>query len=242
MNEETYLSFDRYLANEMPADERAAFELTLQSDTTLAEKLRIYQEVQEIVGPRYQRQEQEFDFRKNLASIGSEELVERTGRTVKMNWYIGAAAASIALICAFFFYTSFSTPEYSDYAHYEPLALVERGNEDASILKAQQAFNTRRYADAVEAINALLKHDDKNDALKIYKGISLLELNRVAEANSLFTEVSNSSSIYKDKALWMLALSALKQKDYKTCEAFLKKIPAGSPEHKQAQDLLDKLR
>jgi predicted Zn-dependent protease len=241
MNEEIYLSFDRYLANEMPADERAAFELNLKSDTALAEKLRIYQEVQEIVGPRYQRQEQEIAFRKNLALIGNEEFVEREGRTVKMNWYLGAAAASIALICAFFFYTSSSTPEYGDYAHYEPLTLVERGNEDASTLKAQQAFNTQQYAEAVEAISALLKHDNKNDALKIYKGISLLELDRVTEANSLFTEVSHSSSIYKDKALWMLALSALKQKDYKTCEDFLKKIPAGSPEHKQAQYLLDKL-
>jgi cytochrome c-type biogenesis protein CcmH/NrfG len=241
MNEEIYLSFDRYLAHEMPADERVAFELQLRSDTALAEKLRIYQEVQEIVGPRYQREEQEIAFRKNLALIGHEELVEKTGRTVKVNWYVWAVAASIALICAFFFYTSYSTPEYSDYAHYEPLALVERGNEDASILKAQQAFNTQQYAEAVEAINALLKQYDKNDALKIYKGISLLELDRVAEANSLFTEVSNSSSIYKDKALWMLALSALKQKDYKTSEDFLKKIPAGSSEYKQAQDLLDKL-
>ena len=241
MNEEIYLSFDRYLANEMPAEERAAFELKLKSDTALTEKLRIYQEVQEIVGPRYQRAEQEIAFRKNLALIGNEELVEKTGRTVTMNWYVWAAAASIALICAFLFYTSSSTPEYSAYAHYEPLALAERGNEDATILKAQQAFNTQRYAEAVEAINALLEHDDENDGLKIYKGISLLELDRVTEANSLFAEVSNSSSIYKDKALWMLALSALKQKDYKTCEDFLKKIPVGSPEYKQAQDLLDEL-
>jgi predicted Zn-dependent protease len=158
-----------------------------------------------------------------------------------MNWYLWAAAASIALICAFLFYTSSSTPEYSAYAHYEPLALAERGNEDASTLKAQQAFNTRQYAEAVAAINVLLEQDGNNDALKIYKGISLLELDRVAEANSLFTEVSNTPSVYKDKALWMLALSALKQKEYKTCEDFLKKIPAGSPEYKQAQELLGEL-
>jgi thioredoxin-like negative regulator of GroEL len=241
MNEEIYLSFDRYLANEMPADERTAFELQLTSDTVLAEKFRIYQQVQEIVGPRYQREEQEIAFRKNLELIGKEEVVEKTARTVKMNWYLWAAAASIAFICAFLFYTSSSTPEYSTYAHYEPLALAERGNEDASTLKAQQAFNTQRYAEAVAAIDVLLEQDGKNDALKIYKGISLLELDRVAEANNLFTEVSNTSSVYKDKALWMLALSALKQKDYKTCEDYLRKIPEGSPEYKQAQDLLDEL-
>lgn len=241
MNEEIYLSFDRYLANEMHADERAAFELELASDTALAEKLRIYQEIQDIVGPRYQREEQEIAFRKNLELIGNEQLVEKTGRTAKMTWYLWAAAASIALICSFYFYTSSSTPEYSTYAHYEPLALAERGSEDASTLNAQQAFNTQRYEEAVAAINTLLEHDGQNNALKLYKGISLLELDRVAEANSLFTEVSRSSSIYKDKALWMLALSALKQKDYKTCKDFLKKIPVGSPEYKQAQDLLDKL-
>jgi len=241
MNEEIYLSFDRYLAHEMPADERAAFELQLTSDTVLAEKFRLYQEVLEIVGPRHQREEQEMAFRKNVASIGHEEIAEKTGRTVKMNWYLWAAAASIALVCAFLFYTSSSTPEYSAYAHYEPLTLAERGDEDAAALQAQQAFNTQRYAEAVTAINVLLERDSKNDALKMYKGIALLELDRVEEANSLFTEVSHTSSIYKDRALWMLALSALKQKDYKACADFLKKIPAGSPEYKQAQDLLDKL-
>jgi hypothetical protein len=241
MNEEIYLSFDRYLAYEMSADERAAFESRLQSEPALAEKLRIYQEVQEIVGPRYQRDEQETAFRQNLELIGQEQITEKTGRTVTINWYVWAAAASLLLLCAFFFYSSLSTPEYSDYAHYEPLALVERGNEDISIQQAQQAFNTQRYADAVAALNTLLERDRENDALKLYKGISLLELDRVAEANSLFTEVSGRSSIYKDKALWMLALSALKQKDYKTCEDYLKKIPDGSPEYKEAQDLLDKL-
>lgn len=241
MNEEIYLSFDRYLTFEMSADERAAFELRLQAEPALAEKLRIYQEVQEIVGPRYQRDEQETAFRRNLELIGREEISEKTGRTVTVNWYVWAAAASLLLLCAFFFYTSLSTPAYSDYAHYEPLALVERGNEDASIQQAQQAFNTQRYAEAVEAINTLLERDGENDALKLYKGISLLELDRVAEANDLFTEVSSRSSIYQDKALWMLALSALKQKDYKTSENYLKRIPEGSPEYKQAQDLLDKL-
>jgi hypothetical protein len=241
MNEEIYLSFDRYLTYEMQADERAAFELQLATDPALAEKLRIYQEVQEIVGPRYQRAEQENAFRKNLELIGKEEIGTKTERNVKLNWYAWAAAASIALVCAFLFYTYSSTPEYSDYAHYEPLALVERGNEDATALKAQQAFNAQQYAEAVQAIDVLLAHDDKNDALKLYKGISLLELDRTADANRLFAEVSNGPSIYKDKARWMLALSALKQKDYKTCENFLEKIPKDSPEYKQAQDLLDKL-
>lgn len=241
MNEEMYLSFDRYLAHDMPADERAAFELKLTSDVVFAEKFRIYQEVQTIVGPRYQREEQETAFRKNVALIGNEEVVQKTARTVKLKWYGWAAAASIALICAFLVYTSSSTPEYRAYANYEPLALAERGNEDAAALKAQQAFNTRRYAEAVAAIDVLLQREGENDALKIYKGISLLELDRVAEANNLFREVSHTSSVYKDKALWMLALSALKQKDYKTCESFLKQIPAGSPEYKQAQDLLDEL-
>jgi len=241
MNEEMYLSFDRYLAHEMPADERAAFELKLTSDAVLAEKFRLYQEIQEMVGPRYQREEQEMAFRQNLASIGREEVMERTARTMSMKWYVWAAAASIAFVCAFLFYTSTSTPEYSAYAHYEPLALAERGSEDDAALRAQQAFNTRHYAEAVAAIDVLLKHDGQNDALRIYKGIALLELDRVQEADSLFTEVSHTSSVYKDKALWMLALSALKQKDYKTCEEFLKKIPAGSPEYKRAQDLLDEL-
>lgn len=240
--EEIYLAFDRYLSHDMTAEERAALEQQLQTDEDLAEKLRIYEQAQKILTGRYQSEEKENLFRKNLEVIGNEELGKKQGRVVRMNWTVWAAAASIAFLCAVLFYTSFSKPDYNTYArHYEPLALAERGSEDSLKIKAQRAFNNEDYKEAVVSINLLLKHDPTNETLKMYKGMALLELDQVSEARALFEEVRKTPSAYKDQAIWLLALSALKEKDYKTCEEFLKQIPEGSPEYNQAQKLLNDL-
>ncbi len=242
MEEETYISIDRYLANEMEEEERVAFEERLKRDRNLSEKLTIYQSAAAALKAKFQREEREAMFKHNIAKIAAELPVAKEGKVVKLNWYAWAAAASVALLCLIIFYTTSSKPEYSKFAHYEPIALMERGQEDdGSKVQAQRAFNSREYKFAVVLFDKLLEHDTANAEIKLYKGIALLESNKISEANEMFIKVRESNSIFKDKATWMLALSALKQEDYKTCEAYLKKIPEGSAEYDDAQRLLDEL-
>lgn len=241
MEEEIYLSIDRYLANEMDSKEKRAFENRLKQDQSLADKLKVYRSTSAVLQAKYQREEKEAMFKHNLAKIMAEKPAKREGKVVKLNWYGWAAAASVALLCVALFYTSLSRPDYSDFANHEPIALVQRGENDDAKLKAQQAFNNGEYKFAVVLFTKLIESDQNNTELKLYKGIALLELDKVNEANELFDAVRKSGSVYKDKATWMRALSALKQKDYATCESFLKEIPKGSDEYDEAQRLLSEL-
>jgi hypothetical protein len=241
MEEETYISIDRYLTNEMPLDERIAFEERLRTDRDLAEKMEVFQSASIALKAKFGREESETIFKNNITKIAAEYHDANKGKVVTLKWYVWAAAASIALLCAALFYTTFTKPTYETFANYEPIALVERGNDEAIKLEAQEAFNTRQYTRAVDLFTRLLDEDKNNLEIQLYKGIALLELNRINEANTLFNVIRNSGSIYKDKGTWMLALSALKEKDYKKCESLLKEISTGSDEYNHAQSLLDEL-
>jgi len=241
MEEEVYISIDRYLANEMTADERLSFQARLQNDRDLADKLEIYKTASTALQNKFKTEERELQFRNNIVLIAAEQDDHKDTKVIKLKWYTWAAAASVALLCAVLFYTTLSKPTYKEYAVYEPIALVERGHEDETKLEAQEAFNNHQYEHAVQLFAKLLEQDKRNAELQLYQGISLLELNRISEANAMFNEVRNSKSVFSSKAMWMLALSALKEKDYKKCRSLLLEIPEGSEEYNQAQALLHEL-
>jgi tetratricopeptide (TPR) repeat protein len=239
MEEELYLEIERYLSNDMSADERSLFETKLKSDSAFAEKVNLYRSASERLAARFKGEEKERLFRKTLATM--EIAAPSESKTKAIQFYGWAAAASIALLCVALFYTSSLKPDYADYANYEPLTLVERGDDNTIKLQAQLDFNAKEYEKAIANLDELIQADPQNVELKLYKGIALLEVDQVKEANVLFEAVRNSNSVYKDRGTWMLALSALKQKDYEQCEALLKEIPNDSPEYPTAQNLLNKL-
>jgi cytochrome c-type biogenesis protein CcmH/NrfG len=241
MEEEVYRSIDRYLANEMTADEQLSFEARLENDHDLLEKLEIYRSASTALQNKFKTEEREVQFKNNIAQITAEHNDSKEAKTINIKWYTWAAAASVALLCAVVFYSTLSKPSYKEYAVYEPIALAERGNEDAIKLEAQEAFNNHQYERASHLFAKLLEQDKNNSELQLYQGISLLERNRISEANTMFNEVRISKSVFSSKAIWMLALSALKEKDYKKCKSYLLEIPQGSEEYDNAQALLDEL-
>lgn len=242
MDEEIYLLIDRYLANELSAEEQRKFEEKLKVDSELAEKVRVYRALSENLRSRFTREQEETQLRENLSVISQLEFgTEKSARVVSIRWYHWAAAASVALLAVAWFYTRTATfPEYTQYAFHESLSLAERG-DDSLKHQAEQAFNSKQYAQAVNYFDKLLAVDPSDNELQLYKGVSLLELDRISEAELLFNGIKDSNSVYKDKAIWYLALSALKQKHYDQCKMLLERIQTDSEDYDNARKLLDKL-
>jgi len=240
MDEERYTAIDRYLANEMSAAERQAFEEQLRQDIELAEKLDIYAQANQSLTGKEHAANSEKDFRNILASVIEEEK-ESAAPSSPTRWYIWAAAACITLALLAVAYSIIDKPEYTEYAHIQPLELTQRGGNSALLKHAQDAFNTKDYNQAIVYFNSLLQDDPENIDLLIHKGIALLELDRTEEADAIFKQVSVSPSVYQNQARWLLALSALKQKEYDRCEALLKTIPEDATEYAEAQHLLNDL-
>jgi len=239
MDEERYTAIDRYLANEMDAAERQAFEEQLRQDSELAEKLNIYSEAGQSLAAKQRAEASEQAFRNTLNALVEEE--KQNTASAPTRWYIWAAAACITLAIVAVVYSVIDKPEYTEYAHFQPMELTQRGTNAALQTHAQEAFNTKNYDQALVYLNSLLTDDPQNADLLLHKGIALLELDRTAEADAIFKQVSSSPSAYRNQAQWLLALSALKQKDYDRCETLLKSIPEDADEYKEAQRLLNDL-
>ena len=77
--------------------------------------------------------------------------------------------------------------------------------------------------------------------MQLYYAISLIETNNFTKASVLLTNISEGNSVYKEEAIWYLALSSLKQKDYKACKMQLEQISEASEKYNQAQKLLKEL-
>jgi tetratricopeptide (TPR) repeat protein len=242
MEEEIYILIDRYMSGELAETERKVFEDRMKDDPDFAEKANLYMSLSRNLASRFSGENDLQQFRKNLASVSAKHLQPGDGaKVISLKWYHWAAAASVALICLALFYGNSSTaPTYAGYAVHEPLALAERG-EDPLRRQAEEAFNSKNYDRALEYFNRLLEVDPANVELQLYKGITLMELDYTGQAESIFESIKDANEVYKDKALWYLALSALKREDYNQCRDYLLQIPKDADHYDQASEILDDL-
>lgn len=60
-------------------------------------------------------------------------------------------------------------------------------------------------------------------------------------ADGILTKIAQGNSVYKDKAIWNLALSKLKQKDLESCKKILNRLPKDADNYIKAKELLKKL-
>lgn len=239
MEQEIYDDIGRYVAGEMEGEELRAFEEKLKSDPELKEKTALFRSVSSSLANRFQHEEKEKELTSNLAMLAQEHIIE--AKPARFKWYALAAAASVVLCAVIFYTTQTSNPEYDRYASFEPLALVERGETDSLKVQAQKKFNEKKYTEALPFINAVLQQEPKNADLKIYKAIILVELDQYREADALLDSIRTIPSVYQDKAQWIRALSALKQKEYEACRTLLMEIGPEDDHYKEAQRLLDDL-
>ena len=103
--------------------------------------------------------------------------------------------------------------------------LTVRGTQDELLTKAENSFNNKNFTEAETYFTQLLNIESENQEFQLYKAISEIELNKFSEAEALLKQISKGNSVFKNKATWYLALSKLKQEDYKTCSEILKTIP-----------------
>ncbi|MDI9309577.1 MAG: hypothetical protein QM535_05130 [Limnohabitans sp.] len=240
MNEEIYTVFESYLQNELSNEDKISLENQLKNDGDLSEKFKIYRENSDFLNQKFS--EESINFKQNLQKISNEHFSQanQTTKVIRFQPWKYAIAASITLFFGIWFLMQNDMPEYSDFSQHEVASFVERGTNDANLKAAQDAFNLKNYKEAVIELEAILKKEN-NVEIKYFYAISLLEQNQFVNAEEYFNELKNGNSVYKEKAVWYLALSQLKQKNKEECIKYLKQIPEGSEDYDNAQKLLNDL-
>lgn len=240
MQEEIYEIFENYLNDEMASEEKITFENQLQNDTKLRAQFELYKETTQFLEVKFSNET--LDFKENLKTISNHHFSENTSKKPKVismqsKWF--AIAAVFVVFIGIWFLNS-GNPSYADYNQHENANFVERGSVIKDLKQAQEAFNNKKYEQAIPLFQKVLT-EYKRPEIELYYGISLLEVNKTSEAATVFNELKNGKSVYKEDAIWYLALVYLKQEKYEECKSYLKKITKDSEKYSKAQRLLNDL-
>jgi tetratricopeptide (TPR) repeat protein len=243
MEDQNYILFETYLSNEMTKEEVTTFEARLKNEPDFNQAFNTYKELSSFLEHKIENEEAIASFQSNVKNISDGYFKEQNGskKVIRMKPWQFAIAASVALLIGFFMFNQFSNPTFGDYNNYETISLTVRGEQDELLKIGENAFNTKDFAKAEDVFTQLLAKDEFNKELQLYKGIALIELNKFDEADNLFGKLSEQSSVYKNKAIWYLGLSKLKQKDHDACLQILRTLPEDADDYEEAKKLINKL-
>lgn len=243
MEERDYILFEEYLSGTLSDNEKKKFEDQLATEKDFNQSFLTYKELSGYLQNKLENEEETNAFESNLKSISNNyfDKPAKKSKVIKFRPWQYAVAASVAILFGLFVFNTSSDPIYNDFANYNSISLTVRGESDESFSKAEKAFNEKDFKNAELYFNQILAVDVANSEIKIYKSVALIETNRFSEADKLLKEISGGTSVFKYKALWYLALSKLKQKDYNACKNILNQIPEGTEVYAQAKKLLRKL-
>lgn len=239
MNEETYIRFENYLANELSSEEKQLFEEQLQNDVQFSESFQLYKETTQFLEHSFSKET--LDFKENLQSISTQYFAEETTSKPKVitfkPWYYAVAASVVVVIGTWFIMQN--DPNYSDYNQHDTALFMERSVGDENLKQAQEAFNAKDYKKAVAAFDKIT--DFRDPELQYFYAISLIETNNYTKSRLFLDYLREGNSVYKHKATWYLALSYLKQDKKEECKTTLKEIPSDAEDFVKAQQLLNDL-
>jgi hypothetical protein len=238
MNEERYIIFDQYLQDELSVEDKVKFENQLSEDPELASAFETFKELNLHMENKFGNADELNAFKENLQSISNNHFKDSKSKVIAFKPWIYLVAASVVLLAGLFLFNP--NPNFEDFNQHENAYFTERGTVDADLKQAEEAFNAKKYSVAIPFFEAVLK-EKKTPEIQYFYGISLLETNKIQEAGVVFNELKSGTSIYKNKAIWSLALSKLKQKDYKSCKEILLTIPSDYEDYDQVQKLLEEL-
>lgn len=237
MNEELYIRFEHYLANEMTSEEKITFENQLKNDSSFNESFMLYKETTQFLEHKFSKENAEFN--QNLKSIAAQHFTAKKETKVIAfkPWYYAVAATIVVVIGMWMMMQN--DPSYSDFNQHETAVFVERSDSNENLKLAQEAFNKKDYKQAVVAFDKI--EDLRKPELQFFYAISLIETNNYAKAELFLDQLRSGNSVYKDRATWYLALSYLKQDKREDCKLMLNEIPSGAEDYDKAQELLNDL-
>lgn len=239
MNEERYILFGQYLANELSAEEKINFEKQLSDDAELADAFEIFRELNLHLDAKFGNANELNAFKQNVKAISKKNFKAKSTKVVAFRPWQYLAAASVAIMVGLFLFQT-TNPSFEDYNEPEHAYFTERGSVDANLKQAEDEFNKKNYKVAIPYFEAVLK-EKKSPEIQYFYAISLLEENQIQKSETNFLELKSGTSIYKNKAIWYLALSKLKQKDYKSCKKILLTISDDFEDYDQVELLLQEL-
>lgn len=243
-----YEQIERYTSGEMEPEEKQSFEARLNSDLQLRETYTAYIKLNSEYAEMEQLREEEEALAGTLRQMNRKYFTAEEAAPIKkpapVRRMIFSIAAAASLIAAFFLLKPvlFSTGNKDLFNEYYPneQMTVERGVTD-SAAEAAKFYNAGEYAKALAILEPFTRAHPEKTELQVFTGRSYLQTAAYPKADSVFRNIFNGTTVFRDKAQWLLAMVLLKQKKNEECKVVLNMIPETSAYFKQAKELRGKL-
>lgn len=241
---------DRYVRQELSADEQSTAASQLQQNEALHDELRLRQSLK-IAATEQGRQELKALLVAADKRMDSTALHANVDKPVqRISWYRWIAAAAIALLLGVATWSLMRSPSSEDLyaAYYEPfpnlIAPIDKSQPATDLVtQALQAYERGQFAEAVDKFIALEQQNSTtafSPDMQLYYALSLLQTGNANEAtNRLQTVAANLEARYQQAAQWYLALAYLQTNNQEKTAEQLNNILA-TPEHRY-QDKAKKL-
>ncbi len=240
MNEDKYQLFDQYLNNELSLEDKNNFEQQLITDNVMANSFEIFKDLNGFLSNKFENEEHLKSFKENLKNASKKSKSENKPKVFSIKPIYYAFASCFALIFGIMIFKNSGVPTYQDFKKFETAEFTERGDVIKDMKLAQDAYNSKKFSEAIVHFEKILKTYTSVE-IEYYYGICLLETDKYFEAEMVFKKIKMGHSVYKPKAIYNLALLKLKQKDFKSCKEILLTIPEDFEDYDQVQELLNSL-
>ncbi len=226
-----------YFEGTLTPQEKLLFDDLLKGDSEFSEQV-AFNEMTKAAITLEKRKE----LKAKLQKFEQESTPAKKSRT----WlYIAASAVILLGISLFFIDQDPSTNKlYAQYFEPYPntVAPIVRSDSQRDLKSdAFAAYESENYQKATKLFSQLVS--EKNEEFAVfYNAMSLMKLNRIAEASELL-ENTDWSKTYNDKALWYLSLCKLKENKIPETKRLLQKlITEDGFKNKEAKSLISKLK
>jgi tetratricopeptide (TPR) repeat protein len=262
MNEDKILAVARYLEGDMEADEKAEFEVSLQSDPEVQELVARYKYIHQSLQSRIAPDEQEKAVENTLlgmreqyfkAGSATDEAqsvpdltsppVAKQAKTIRLKPYIKWTSIAAVLVIGLLIWAPWSSGLYEKYSFSKQMSVTERGADNqAQLSKAAELFNKGDYAEARKILGKAYMFNPQNPLLTYYFAITLIETKQTYEARTLLQHLYEGQSVFKYDAAFYAALSLVKENKKAEAIQWLQKIPQENANYAKAQSLIAELK
>jgi anti-sigma-K factor RskA len=247
MNERDFTLIDDYFNGILPPETAQQVEARAASETDFGAEFDLRRDMEAY--PR--RAAARAAFQTQLAEIGQSYFAENAAqptesqplavKRVNLQRWLALAAVFLLLIVAVWFIAQPKTSLYAQYADHAPLSLTVRGAADNWAETAQKTFNAGNYQAALTALNHIVTEQPDNTTAQLYRAICMTELGAASDARAVLAPIATGNSALRGEAVWLTALSHLKENNTAECRRILQNISSDEPRFEAAQALLKKL-
>jgi len=265
-HEDWELKTERYLNNKMTSEEIIAFEQEQDLKPELKTYVKLSLELKQVLNKKkWSNFKNNNEYLKEVKSwYKSDDVItfnkhikeqsqiyfknEKKSNSLKKYYWISAAAIIVLLVAISLQFNTQSNMKslYADYATWKdlPSFIVKDDNTLKDKENIELLFKKGDYANCIIKADLFLKESNESITnILIYKGVSLLQLDKNEEALKIFKNLSNRNSIDSSKGLWYSMLVYLKTENKEQALKMLEKITMSSRNYRynDALELINKI-